>query len=521
MPDTVTLSINGRPIEVGEGSMVSTAIAAAGYHWCRRSITGEPRAPVCGMGICFECRVSIDGKAHERSCQVLCASGMKVETDEVVRDRGFSQTDMKAPTRVRREFDVAIIGAGPAGLASAWAAAQSGASVAIIDDNQSKGGQIWRGDARSPKSSEAAEWFDRIRDAKLELLSATRVFDLPSPDEIVAETPTGTLEIGYRSLIVAAGARERLLPFPGWTLPNVCGAGGLQALIKSGLPIEGKRVVVAGTGPLLLAVADFLKKRGARVCLIADQTSRAKLARFGLGLLSSPAKLKQSFGLLRRLKGIRVQHGCWVTEASGDGKLERVVVSKGESTTVVDCDYLALGFHLVPNIEVATLAGCEIKDGKVVTDDFQRTSVRNIFSAGESTGIGGLELALVEGQIAGHAATGREDRARHHFPERAQHRKFADLLNRNFVLREELKGLVRDETIVCRCEDVNWGELKEHSSWRAAKLHTRCGMGPCQGRTCGPAVSFLLGWNLESVRPPVFPVRIDSLTPSGSQSKVT
>jgi NADPH-dependent 2,4-dienoyl-CoA reductase/sulfur reductase-like enzyme len=144
-------------------------------------------------------------------------------------------------------------------------------------------------------------------------------------------------------------------------------------------------------------------------------------------------------------------------------------------------------------------------------DEYQRTTVDDIYCAGEATGIGGLELSLVEGEIAGFAAAGREDKARRRFMERAAHRRFAMTLGRTFALRAELRGLPHDETLVCRCEDVTWGRVRACKSWREAKLHTRCGMGACQGRVCGAATEFLLDWKTESVRPPVFPVRIGNL----------
>ena len=119
-------------------------------------------------------------------------------------------------------------------------------------------------------------------------------------------------------MILATGARELFLPFPGWTLPNVMGAGGLQALVKSGLPIEGKSVVVAGSGPLLLAVAALLKKKGAVVRAIAEQAPMSRLVRFGLGLWSEPGKLFQAIGLRQEIGGVRYRAGCWPVEAVGD-----------------------------------------------------------------------------------------------------------------------------------------------------------------------------------------------------------
>ena len=399
--------------------------------------------------------------------------------------------------------DLLVVGAGPAGLAAAWRAAQSGLRVSVVDDNPAVGGQIWRGGP-----PEAQVWIERIRSANVQVINGARVFQPSAPGMLLAETSSGVCELNYSSVVLATGARERFLPFPGWTLPNVMGAGGLQALVKTGLPIEGKRVVVAGSGPLLLAVAAYLRGRGADVLLIAEQASSVQLLRFAAGLFS---KRSQAFDLSRQLKNVPYRSRCWVAEAHGEEKLEGVTLARGGKRWRVDCDYLACGFHLVPNVELAELLACEVNAGSVSVDEFQQTTVANVYSAGEATGIGGLELSLVEGEIAGLAAAGKHEAARTLFPARAKQRKFADLLNRTFALRDELKQLARPETIVCRCEDVTFERLRAHHSWRAAKLQTRCGMGPCQGRVCGSAVEFLFGWRAESVRPPVLPVRIDSL----------
>ena len=401
--------------------------------------------------------------------------------------------------------EVVVVGAGPAGLAAAYRAAQAGLPVVVVDDNPAAGGQIWRGEQAKPASREAQAWFEKLRSVDIKLISGARVYQQPSMGTLLAETPEGVSELKYDNLILATGARERFLPFPGWTLPNVMGAGGLQALVKTGLPIEGKRVVVAGSGPLLLAVAAYLRTHGAEVLLIAEQASSIQLAKFAI----SSGKASQAFDLKRQLRGVRYLSGCWVIAAHGDDKLKGVMLSRGGK---IACDYLACGYHLVPNVELAELLGCVVENGSVRVDQFQETSVANVYSAGETTGIGGLELSLVEGEIAGLVIAGKYDEARKLFPVRDKHRRFAARLNRTFALRDELKQLPAPETIVCRCEDVTFQKLKAHDSWRAAKLQTRCGMGPCQGRVCGGAVEFLFGWRAESVRPPVLPVRIESLS---------
>jgi NADPH-dependent 2,4-dienoyl-CoA reductase/sulfur reductase-like enzyme len=414
-----------------------------------------------------------------------------------------------------RAFDVLVVGAGPAGIAAACVAAESGARVGLVDDNPAPGGQIWRGESFA---SEAAEWSRRLAASRAELIRGTRVVAAPEPGVLVAESFEALIELRYSKLILATGARERFLPFPGWTLPNVMGAGGLQAMVKSGLPIEGQRVVVAGTGPLLLAVAAYLKKHSARVVLIAEQASRARLARFAAGLWRFPGKIAQALELRRELRGVAQYFSEWPVAAEGREKLERVTLRQGEKTWTVECDYLACGFHLMPNTELAELLGCDVREGFVRVDEWQQTNVLNIFSAGEPTGIGGVELALVEGQIAGCATSQQLDKARTFFVERRKLQRFAHSLERAFRLRPELKSLCASDTLVCRCEDVPFARLAQYDSWRAAKLETRCGMGPCQGRVCGAAAEFLLGWRAESVRPPIFPARVEALASRCAQS---
>ena len=382
-------------------------------------------------------------------------------------------------------YDVLVIGAGPAGLAAARAAAACGAQVAMVDDNPAPGGQIWRGRTVP------------LPNAKL--ICGARVVAAPGAGRLTLETYDSSFELGYRALVLATGARERFLPFPGWTLPHVMGAGGLQALAKSGMPVAGKRIVVAGSGPLLLAVADYLRHHGATIAMVAEQADASAINRFGLSLALHPAKLFQAARL--RL-GIRYLTGCWPVAAEPGS----ITLRRGGHTWTERCDYAACAFGLVPNLELPMLLGCGAE-----VDALQQTRTPGIYAAGEVTGIGGLDLSRVEGEIAGYAAAGHPDGARPLFARRARHRRFAAALERAFALREELKSLAAPDTFVCRCEDVALARLRPYASWREAKLQTRCGMGPCQGRVCGPAVEFLLGWKTESVRPPAFPARIGTL----------
>ena len=408
--------------------------------------------------------------------------------------------------------EVLIVGAGPAGMAAAVRAAEAGKQVVVLDDNPAEGGQIWRGARSNPGDRQAAAWFRKLESSSAQVLAGSRVIGGDPRKRVVhVETCRAAFEISYDQLILATGARELFLPFPGWTLPNVMGVGGLQALVKSGLPVEGKRIVVAGSGPLLLAVAEYLRKRGAIVPVIAEQAAWAQVARFAMHLLGHPNKLRQAIGLKTRLGGTPYLTGSWVVSALGNERLASVQLRAESGARTIECDYLATAYGFVPNTELAQFLGCSINARFVSVDEFQRTSIANILCAGEITGLGGVDLSLVEGEIAGCAAAGREDLARSLFPAREQARRFARHLNRAFAVREELRRLPDADTIVCRCEDVAFQTLQTAGSWRSAKLHLRCGMGPCQGRVCGPAVEFLFGWKPESVRPPVFPARVASL----------
>jgi NADPH-dependent 2,4-dienoyl-CoA reductase/sulfur reductase-like enzyme len=407
------------------------------------------------------------------------------------------------------EFEIVVVGAGPAGLAAASAAGESGRRTALVDDTPWLGGQIWRGQKGRPR--QALEWIERFKKSGATILDRTSVIAVPQAGLLLAEHPDGPREIRSQKLILATGARELFLPFPGWTLPGIMGPGGLQALVKNGWPIEGSRVVVAGSGPLLLAVAAGLRHYGAHIICMAEQAPFSRVMGFGWNLLAHPSKILQGAQLKARLLGVPYRCGVWPVRADGTGQIRSVTLTNGETTWTEECDYLACGFGLVPNVELPLGAGCALRDGFVQVNEWQATTVNNIYCAGEPTGVGGADCALTEGQIAGYAAAGRQTEAQNLFAERASWHKFRNALAGAFALRRELTSLAGDDVLFCRCEDVTLGRMRAHNNWRDAKLQTRCGMGPCQGRVCGAAAKVVLGWGMESVRPPVLPARVQSL----------
>src|SRR5262252_4826703 len=227
------------------------------------------------------------------------------------------------------ESEVLVVGAGPAGMAAATTARQAGSQVTLVDDNPGIGGQIWRGAGRHAPSAEARKWVARVHGSDIRFIHGARVISHPQARSILAESDDTVYELRFRRLILATGARERFLPFPGWTLPGVVGAGGLQALVKSGAPIRGATVVIAGSGPLLLAVGSYLKKRGARVSLIAEQAPFNRLVAFWLWLARHhPLKAVRGVMLTRPI-GARYLAGSWVVEATGKDKLASVTLRRG------------------------------------------------------------------------------------------------------------------------------------------------------------------------------------------------
>ncbi len=411
-------------------------------------------------------------------------------------------------------LDVLVIGGGPAGIAAAVRAAESSRSVALVDESPDVGGQIWRHRRRETLPAIARRWLERLDVSGVRLLRGTSVADASEDGDalmVTAERNGVPLLVRASAVVVATGARERFLPFPGWTLPGVIGVGGAQALLTSGLSFADKRVVLAGSGPLLLPVASSLKAAGARVLLVAEQASRRAVAGFAIGLVKEPATLLQAARYRGGFVGTPYRFGEWVSAARGNGGVTEVDISNGVSTRTIACDVLCAAFGLVPNTELAQLLGCAIADGAVVVDDTQQTSRGRVYCAGEPTGIGGMELSVVEGELAGLCATGRDADVRL-VARRNALRARAARMERAFAPRAELRTLATPDTIICRCEDVTLGAIDRSWSMRKAKLYTRAGMGPCQGRVCGAALQCLYGWPADTVRLPAVPALLSTLT---------
>jgi NADPH-dependent 2,4-dienoyl-CoA reductase/sulfur reductase-like enzyme len=444
------------------------------------------------------------------------------------------------------DVEIAVLGAGPAGLAAAATAASHGATVALVDAGDRPGGQYWRQPADTLSAFSSPSLYHRLahyRDLVARLRDyeergvVTRLdrhdvwalgrhgregFAVHAVDR--SEQHERERSLVARQLVLATGAYDRQIPFPGWTLPGVMTAGGLQALLKGqAIRLEGRRVVVAGTGPFLLPVAAGLAATGARVVGVHEANSPSRWLRHAGAVLQSPSKISEALGYASRLTRRRVPFTTRsvVTEAHGDGTLRSVTTARVDargaslplSQRTTEADLLAVGWGFTPQLELPLALGCATHvDGDssvvVTVDDDQQTSVPGAFAAGEVCGVGGAELAVLDGTIAGAAAAGDEPASHALRRRRRSLRRFAAAMHRAHPVPEAWIARLEPDTVVCRCEEVTAGELREVADRfaahdpRTAKLLSRAGMGWCQARVCGYATACLsAAWSGGSYSP--------------------
>lgn len=413
---------------------------------------------------------------------------------------------------------VVVVGAGPAGLAAARAAARHGASTVLVDAEPSAGGQYHRGeDVVVPQGVE------HLANTTVWAVEGTRLHLRTGP----ADAPDRRARVlDCDALVLATGAHDRALPFPGWDLPGVVTAGAAQAMAKAHGVAVGRRVVVAGTGPFLLPVADALRKLDVDVVAVLEAGSPLAWAREPAGVLAGRGKLAE----IARYKAVlpRCRTRSTVIAAHGEDRVTAVTVAKLDrdwrvrpgTARRVEVDAVCVGFGFTPRLELAVAAGCAVRDGFVRVDHRQATSVPGVYAAGEITGIGGADLARAEGEIAGTRAAGGTPPAEVLKTVR-RGRAFAAALDRVHAVRPGWRTWPDERTLVCRCEEVDLAALRtavdEHAALglRSLKLTCRVGLGLCQGRVCLRNAAELAGVPYDadrfSRRPVAAPLRLGEL----------
>ncbi|NQZ60102.1 MAG: FAD-dependent oxidoreductase [Lentisphaeraceae bacterium] len=228
-------------------------------------------------------------------------------------------------------------------------------------------------------------------------------------------------------------------------------------------------------------------------------------------MLKQPGKLLQGVGYRWQTRKSPMYFGTWVKKAEGDEKVQQVTLSNGKKEWTLETDILAVGYHLIANTELARIIGCELDDKNIAVDDIQQTSVDGVFCAGEGAGIGGVDTSLIEGQIAALAATGDEAAALALSQKNKGRHEFRRQLAEVTKVRAQVHSLATDNTCFCRCEDVPYSQVKDEASQKAAKLYTRCGMGPCQGRVCSAAGRERFSGQLNRMKGPLIPLPLEEM----------
>jgi D-hydroxyproline dehydrogenase subunit alpha len=443
-----------------------------------------------------------------------------------------------------RTADVVVVGGGPAGIGAALAAAERGARVVLVDEHARPGGQFFKGPAegfaptRGRDQQRVAALRARLQQLGVEVIPDAVVWGVFDGRDVMVARDGASERIRAGTVVLATGAYDRPVPFPGWTLPGVMTAGAAQTFVKAQRVLPGRRVLLAGVGPFLLPVARALVDAGAKV-LIAEATPASAWLGLVPGALRVPQLVRDAAAYEVALRRARVRslRRHKVVRALGTESVTGAVVAQVDerwralprTERELAVDAVAVGYGFLPSTELAESCGCGLHwDDRaeawfVAVDERQATTQPGIYAAGEITGIGGWAVAFAEGRAAGAAATGHDEA-----PPRslAARRTFAAALNRVFAPRPGLWDGVGGDVVVCRCEEVTAEEIRNRvrdgcTSVKAIKDWTRAGMGLCQGRICASTVTRIVAAETGrrprdiargSIRPPIKPVAIDALT---------
>lgn len=460
---------------------------------------------------------------------------------------------------MKDSVEMVVVGAGPAGLEAAVTASQAGVDVVLIDTSPKLGGQYFKqvpepfqSDDKTSHQAKAKKLFQRLSSSSVQVFHNTLVWG------IFEGSTTGTWcltlygpgipeRLNARAVVLATGAYDRSIPFPGWDLPGVITAGAALTMIKSQRILPGKRIILSGTGPLLLEAAALLIDGGAEVVAVCE--SAASLIWRGIPYLPAVwgqwGRLREGMGYLKTLASARVPYrlGCAVTSARGEDRVNEATMAKldrngkpiPQSEVRRAVDTVVLGYNLTPSTELCRQLECELefdagRGGFIpCRNEKMETSCPGIYAVGDCAGIGGAQMAMIEGRIAGYASAGRLGHKSEQSVLQAisreesdlrREKRFAKLLGDLFSPPAGLYTLAEPDTVICRCEQVTLGQIREAISYGAQSVSdvknlVRSGMGNCQGRTCGSIVAQILaaetGRSLENarylnIRPPVHPV---------------
>jgi NADPH-dependent 2,4-dienoyl-CoA reductase/sulfur reductase-like enzyme len=430
--------------------------------------------------------------------------------------------------------DLLIVGAGPAGIAAALEASDHGLSVLLLDENNAPGGRIWqsleRRGAKDADEAQALGAIARLRASAVDARYGATVWAI-EPDRQVYFSQNGhAVTARPKTILLATGTTERPVPISGWTLPGVMTVGAAQIALKTGGLLPDGQTWVAGQGPLLLLYANQVLDAGGQIAGVIDLSPRyAALKAAGRVSLSALPDLRKGLAWRQRLKSAGVR---WVRatglRADGEGALRSIMFSTEQGLRTEPADTLLLHDGVIPSIQMSRAIGCAHEWAEAqhcwrpVTDAWGASSISGILIAGDAAGIGGADAAFLSGRIAVLGLLGRPAEARDLQARRRQRLSVRPFLDAAF---RPLRLLPDDATLVCRCEEVTAAQIRTAAKtgcqgMNQLKAYTRCGMGPCQGRTCGPVAIDVLAdatrtphARIEPLRTrfPIKPVKVGAL----------
>lgn len=557
MSADVRFTFEGREITARAGVNLGSALAAAGEHALRETRLGETRGMYCGMGVCQDCLVEVDGVPNRRACMTKAASGMVVRRQRfpgALPDRARGAPPIGVDDIPIEIADVVVVGGGAGGLSAALSARRSGLDVLLLDERSIPGGQYFKqasGDLPplDAQQREGQTLRAAVEDAGVRLRDSVEVWS-PFDGIAVLATQAGRTFIARgKALVVATGAYERAHVAPGWTLPGVMTTGAMQTLWRSSRVLPGKRILIGGNGPLNLQVASELIAGGADICAVIEAApimSPTRIPAMFRMAFADFALTRRGVSLMRAAKvggaALRFGHvirGITATENGLTVETGPLAGGSGERWAV---DVVGMGYGFQPSNELLRALGAEHRYDadtgilRTVRDPNYETRIKNLFAVGDCARIGGAPAAMAEGEIVGAAIAqrfgGKVDKnalskAR---SDLARSRRFQKALWSLYAAPRASFSLADDDTLVCRCEEITKREAFAAMADGAAtigevKRRTRCGMGRCQGRYCGPLLVEELARRSGAViderdgfapRGPVKPVAISDLVGRGS-----